>query len=52
MRVLSVVFRTLGLAMMCDRVQKTMLEEPERAVIGFAEPLAGLDDLVENRLDP
>jgi hypothetical protein len=35
----------------CD-VKEPLLEEIERAVIGFAEPLASLDDLVENRLDP
>jgi len=29
-----------------------VLEEPERSVIGVAESSAGLDDLVENRLEP
>src|SRR4029450_3959884 len=42
---------TLFRSVVGGRLQKIVLEEPERAVIGFAEPLAGLDDFVENRLD-
>jgi hypothetical protein len=52
MWMLPVIFRTLRLAVVCDRLQKIVLEEPERTVIRFAEPLTGLDDLIENRLDP
>jgi hypothetical protein len=33
-----------------DGVEESILEEPERALVRFAEPPAGLDDLVENRL--
>ena len=33
-------------------VQEALLEQVERAVLGPAEPLAGLDDLVQHRLDP
>jgi hypothetical protein len=51
MWVLSVVFGTLRLAVVCDGVQEPVFEQPERPVIGFAEPLAGLDDFVEHRLD-
>src|SRR4029450_4498342 len=35
----------------CARGPTPAPAQPERAVIGFAEPLAGLDDFVENRLD-
>ena len=48
-RMLPVVF-SLGLAMVCDRVEERPLEEPERPVIGSAESRAGVDHLVENRL--
>jgi hypothetical protein len=34
------------------RVEESLLEKPERAVIGVAESPARLDDLVENRLEP
>ena len=33
-----------------DRVEEVILEEPERTVLGLAQPPARLDDLVENRL--
>ena len=52
MRMLSVVLSTLCLGVVRRHVQEALLEEVERAVIGLAEPFAGLDHLVEDRLDP
>jgi hypothetical protein len=37
---------------MYGKVKESVLEEPERSVIGVAESSAGLDHLVENRLEP
>lgn len=49
---LSVVLGTIRGRVMGHHVEEPVLEKVERAVIGLAEPLAGLDHLVENRLDP
>jgi hypothetical protein len=47
---LAVVLRSPGAALVGDGVEESILEEPERPLVRFAEPPAGLDDLVENRL--
>jgi hypothetical protein len=49
---LSVVLRTLLLAVVCDCLKELSFEEPEGAVIGLAETPAGLGHLVEDRLEP
>ena len=51
MRMLSVPLSTLGVCVVCRHVKEPALEKVERAVIGPAEPLAGFDDLVQDRLD-
>jgi hypothetical protein len=50
MWMLAVMPTRLGAALMGNRVQDPVSEQPERAVIGSAESAAGLDYLVEDRL--
>jgi hypothetical protein len=48
---LSVVFRALFLPVVRDRLEELSFEEPEGAVVGFAESPAGLGNFVEDRLE-
>ncbi len=50
MRMLGVVLDGFGEAVVRSRVEKPVLEEVERTLVGLRQPLAGLDHLVENRL--
>ena len=47
-----VVGGALRLSMVCSGVEQTVLEQPERSMVGVAEPSAGFDDLVKHRLQP
>jgi hypothetical protein len=38
--------------MVCCYMQGTFVEEPERPVVGVAQPPARLGDLLENRIQP
>jgi hypothetical protein len=49
---LAVVLSSFGDTVMCSRMEQPIPEEPQRAVVGVAQPLAGFDDLVEDRLEP
>jgi hypothetical protein len=51
-RMLPVVLRALRRAVMDSQVEEFVLEEPERPVVGVAKSSAGLDHLLENRLEP
>ena len=47
---LTVVRRGFGEAVVRGRVEELVVEEVERSLIGLGQPPAGLDHLVENRL--
>jgi hypothetical protein len=49
-RILSVVLRALRLAVIRDRVQQPVVQEPQGRVIGVAKSAARFADLVEHRL--
>ena len=48
----SVPLGSVGGGVVRHHLQEPVLEQVEGAVLGPAEPLAGLDHLVENGLDP
>jgi hypothetical protein len=52
-RMLPIVLGALGRAFMYRKTEEvSFVEKPERAVIGVTEASAGLNDLVEDRLEP
>jgi hypothetical protein len=51
-RMLSVVLGHRLVAVVNSGAEHAVLEQPERTVVGVAEPSAGLDDLLEHRLEP
>lgn len=50
MRVLAVVPRDFGAALMGDGVEEAVLEEPESALVRLADSPTCLDHLIEHRL--
>jgi len=49
---LAIEVRTLRFALVGHGLQQAVLQQPERPMVGLAQPPARLDDLVEHRLQP
>jgi hypothetical protein len=52
MWMVPVILGTPRLTVVRRHTKQPLIEQIERAVVGAAEPPTGLDDLVENRLQP